>query len=419
LTLELTDYLKAVRRHVRVWLSITALAVLAAVVVLQTTPVTYRATAQVFVSASQSIPNSAQYVQTRVKSYPALADSAAVLGPVIGQLGLKESFPILATQVSASVPVDTSEVDVVVTEPDAELASRIANAVATQLAAVVERLETPPSGNRLLTAVVTNPATPPKTPVSPVASNILGLGLIVGLFLGLALAVLRSRFDRSIHDENDVRKSWEPASLPTVLTQHHGRRSRRSLLKRNPVRKLARTLELRAGDGRLDVALLSPAPDQKAAVQAFADELATQLRDLGLTAGIGAADDGDRSGTEERPAIRLTLADPLAPVRSWRRLATTCDAAVLVLPRGRVDQGDLQEVRTVLEAAGIPALAAVLTSRRSSRARSRTGTSAGPQPTGSPRPAERTTGIPGTGPVPVPAVATRSTGAPLAARRVR
>jgi capsular polysaccharide biosynthesis protein len=419
LTLELTDYLNAVRRHVRIWLGITALAVLAAVVVLQTTPVTYRATAQVFVSASQSIPNSAQYVQARVKSYPALADSAAVLGPVIGQLGLKETFPSLTTRVSASVPVDTSEVDVVVTGPDAELASRIANAVATQLAAVVERLETPPSGNRLLTAVVTNPATPPKTPVSPVASNILGLGVIVGLFLGLALAVLRSRFDRSIHDEKDVRKSWEPASLPTVLTQHHGRRTRRSLLKGNPARRLARTLELRAGDGRLDVALLSPAPDQKAAVQAFADELATQLRDLGLTAGIGGADDRDRSGTEERPAIRLTLADPLAPVRSWRRLAATCDAAVLVLPRGRVDQGDLREVRTVLEAAGIPALAAVLTSRRSSRSRSRTGASAGPQPTGSPRPAERTTGIPGTGSVPVPAVATRSTGAPLVPRRVR
>jgi capsular polysaccharide biosynthesis protein len=418
LTLEFTDFLDAVRRHVRVWLGISALAVLAAVVVLASTPATYQATAQVFVSASQSIPNSAQYVQTRVKSYPALADSAAVLDPVITQLGLKDSVPTLATRVSASVPVDTSEVDVAVADADPVRASRIANAVATQLAAVVQRLETPSSGNRLLTAVVTNPATPPTTPSSPKAANILGLGLILGLFLGLAAAVLRSRFDRSIHDEDDVRSSWESAPHPAVLTQRQGRRARRSLLG-NPARELARTLELRAGDGRLDVALLSPAPAQKAAVQAFADELATQLRDLGLTAGIGAPNDADRSGAHERPAVRLTLADPMAPARSWRQLATSCDGAVLVLPRGQVDQAELREMRTVLGAAGIPALAAVLTSRRYPQSSSKTGALPDRGAKGSAASAERTTGLPGTGAVRIPPAATRSAGAPLTPRRGR
>lgn len=417
--MELTDYLTAIRRQVRVWLGITVLGLLAAGVVLQSTPAIYRAKAQVFVSASQSIANSAQYIQTRVKSYPAIVSSSAVLDPVISQLGLKVTSADLAARVSATVPVDTSEVDVVVADPDPLRAARIANAVATQTAAAIQQLETPSSGNRLVKAIVTDPATPPTSPASPVAKNILGLGLVLGLFLGLAIAVVRSRFDRSVHDEADVRSSWGPAPLPAVLAPHRDRLARRSLLLGSPALELARKLELRAAEGRLDVALLSPAPGQEAAVRAFADELTAHLRTLGQSVGIGAPDGAGRPDAEGTAHVQLVLANPLASARSWRQLSATCDGAVLVMPRGRVHQAELLEMRTTLEAAGIPALAAVLTSPRSSGGKRTTRASAEKEPDAGARPVGRIAGIPGKGSVPARAGAERSTGASLTTRRTR
>lgn len=411
--MELSDFGNAIRRHVRIWLGITVFGVLAAAVVFQTTPATYKATAKVFVSASQSIPNSAQYLQIRGKSYPGIASSAAVLDPVISQLGLKETAAALSAHVSASVPVDTSEIDLVVADADPAQAARIANAVATQTATAVERLETPPSGNKLVSAVVTDPATAPTSPASPVAKNILGLGLVAGLFLGLAAAVLRSRFDRSVHDEDDVRSAWQSAPLPPVLAPHRGGRARRSPLLGSPALELARRLELLATEGQLDIALLSPGPGQKLAVQAFADELAARLTDRGVTVGIGAPTGSDKPPTDSAPRVQLTLADPLAPAASWRRLSATCDGTVLVLPKGQVHQAELQEIRAFAATVGIPVLAAVLIPDRS-RASSRRAAPAGQAPTGDAGTPQDTAVFTRKGSVPVPAGAARAGGAPAA-----
>ena len=410
--MELSDFWNAIRRHVRVWLGITVLGVLAAALVLQATPAKYQATAKVFVSASQSIPNSAQYVQIRVKSYPGVASSAAVLDPVISQLGLRETAAALSAHVSASVPVDTSEIDLVVADADPARAARIANAVATQTATAVERLETPPSGNKLVSAVVTDPATAPTSPASPVATNILGLGLVAGLFLGLAAAVLRSRFDRSVHDGDDVRRGWGPAPLPPVLAPHRGGRARRSLLLGSPALELARRLDLLAAEHPLDIALLSPGPDQTAAVHAFADELATRLAERGLTVGIGEPTGTDRPATDGVPRVQLTLADPLAPAASWRRLSASCDGTVLVLPQGQVHQAELQEMRAVVATAGIPVLAAVLIPRRSPAASSRKTAAAGQAPTGGAPAPQGPGGFPRKGSVPVATGAARPGGSP-------
>src|SRR3954453_19740965 len=206
--MELTDYLAALRRHWRTWATVTVAGVLVGLAVTVLLPKTYAATARIFVSVSPSIPNSAQFVDQRVKTYPDVTVSAAVLEPVIRTMQLDESFADLRGRVSADVPLDTSQLEVTVTGRDPRLAAQIANAVARETTSVVEDLETPSSGNKPVRLTVSDPATVPANPVSPVAAYNIGLGLFVGVFVGLAAAIVRSRRDTRVHDAADLRAAW-------------------------------------------------------------------------------------------------------------------------------------------------------------------------------------------------------------------
>ncbi|UOX99763.1 YveK family protein [Blastococcus sp. PRF04-17] len=356
--MELTEYVAVLRRHWRIWIGCTVVSVLAALLVLQVTPRTYEATARVFVSASPSISNSAQYVNQRAKSYPAVAASQAVLGPVIERLGLDETVTELRGRVSAENPPDTSQVQVTTSSGDPEEAAAIANAVAEQLADVVEELETPQSGNRPVTLTVNDPATVPVRPVSPVALFVLALGLVAGLFVGLAAAIVRSRLDTSVHSEDDVRRVWGEQDLD-VLAPRRGR-ARRSALTGRAATALARRLELIAGDRSLRVALLCPSPDELRAARALAEDVAVELRGRELPTTVTGPGVAGGSVADERQLIRLEVADPLAPLRFWREVAARYDGVVLVVPVGRVDEAELLEVRRILRDVHLRPLAVVL-----------------------------------------------------------
>jgi capsular polysaccharide biosynthesis protein len=360
--MELTEYLAVLRRHWRIWVGCTAIALLVAAVVLQLTPRTYEATARVFVSASPSISNSAQFVNQRAKSYPAVAVSQAVLGPVIERLGLDETSAELRGRVSADNPVDTSQVQVTTTGLDAEEAAAISNAVAEQLAEVVEQLETPASGNRPVTLTVNDPATVPTRAVAPVALYVLGLGLIAGLFVGLAAAVVRSRLDTRLYSEDDVRRAWGEDEKLDLLAPRRGR-ARQSALTGRPAAALARRLELAAEERPIRIAILSPSPDELRAAHAVADEVAVELRGREMPTTVTGPGLAGAPLLDERPHVRLEVTDPLAPLRFWRDVASRYDGVVIVLPRGRVDQAELREVRGILRNAGITPLSVVLTGR--------------------------------------------------------
>lgn len=360
--MELTEYLAVVRRHWRIWVAITAAALLLAAIVLQLTPRTYAATARVFVAASPSISNSAQFVNQRTKSYPGVAVSQAVLGPVIERLGLDETTAELRSRITADNPVDTSQVQVTASGRDPQEAASIANAVAEQLAEVVEELETPQSGNRPVTLTVSDPATVPTAPVSPVPAFVLGLGLFAGLFAGLAAAVVRSRLDSRLHSEHDIRRLWGDGAELQLLAPRRGRAARSALTGR-PATSLARRLELAAEDRSLRLVALSPAPDELRSARAFADEVAAELRSRGVAATVTGPGLAGGPVLDERRHVRIEVADPLAPLRFWRDIATRYDGVVLVVPRGRVDQAELCEIRDVLTDAGITPLAVVLTDR--------------------------------------------------------
>ncbi|MGY1615776.1 YveK family protein [Geodermatophilus sp. SYSU D00691] len=356
--MELRDYLAAVRRHWVLWIAATVVGALVALLVVAQTPKTYEATSTVFASVSPSIPNNSSFVQSRVKSYPELVDSAAVLTPVLDDLDLDESLADLRSRVSATNPADTTQLLVTVSGPDPDEAAAVANAVADQFADVVETLETPSSGDEPIHLTLADPAVAPTSPSSPVTLYVVALGVLVGLFLGLAAAVVRSRLDPTVHDEDDLRRALDD-DAPELLVQPIGR-GRRSALTGHPAVTLARRLELRAEERPIRVVLASPSPAETRATRAFADQVAEVLRGRGLTTAVTGPDD---AAGDEEARVRLEIVDPLVPQRVWQQVARRSDV-VLVVARGRVQGREVQEMRSILRAVGIVPLAVALVPRR-------------------------------------------------------
>ncbi len=356
--MELRDYGMALRRHWRAGVGVALACLLAAVVVVLATPVTYRATAQVFVASSGEGTSGAQFVNQRVPSYPEVARSRAVLDPVIDDLGLDESFADLRARVEATNPLETSQIDIAVTGRDAAEAARVADAVAEEFGTVVEQLERPAGGTAPVDLTVTNPATVPTSPATPQTGLLLALGLVAGLALGAAAAVLRSRLDRRLHSAEDVRAAWRGADDVPVLARPAGR-ARRSALAGDPVAVLARRLEALAEDRPVSVTLVSPSPER--APWSLVEDLAPRLRAAGLpTAVTGPAGDAAGAGPAQ---VRLSVVSPLLALQDWHRLAGTTHVVVAVAP-GRTQQADLAELGTILSGAGIRPLALVLTRLR-------------------------------------------------------
>jgi capsular polysaccharide biosynthesis protein len=381
--MELRDYIAALRRHRPTWLGLTVVGLILALVVVQLTPHTYRATAQVFVSSSTE--GSPQFVAQRVKSYPDVAVSAAVLVPAAEHLGLDTGVAQLRDQVTASNPVDTSQINIVATAGDPDSAADIANAVAKQFTTVVARLEQPGTGTSPVALTVTNPATAPTAPSSPQPTTVMLLGLLVGLFLGLAAAIVRSRIDPRLHDEPAVRAAWGAEDL-VVLAEPEGRTARKAMGAR-PADTLARRLELLAEAGKIRITMISAAPADQQAAESLAQHVAASLvtRDLvGLVAGPA---DGTGGGSAVSPQVQIDIGDALAPLRRWREVAATSDGVVVVLPRGRVTAAGLREVRSVLTDAGISPLAVVIARASRSRRRHPSPTQPGSDSTSQHRPA--------------------------------
>ena len=353
--MELQDYWVALRRNWTTWLGVTLAGLLVALAAVVVTPPTYQATAQVFVASVDDSTSGSQFVKQRVPSYPPVVDSSTVLTPVIAQLGLSTTFPQLRRQVSATNPVDTSQVDIVVTDRDPDVAAQIANAVAERFGAAVEELEKPGGGASPVNLTVTNPATVPTSPVSPVPTLLLPLGLVVGAALGAAAAVVRSRLDRRLHTADDVRAAWG-SGADRLVVHAAGQGRRRS---HRPTTLLARQLEPLAEEQPVHVLVLSPAAGEGAPARTVAEEVAAELTSWEVPAEV--AEDGSAATAAARAGVRLTVTSPHDSLRAWRRLGADHAGAVLVVEPGRVDPADLQDVRSVLDAAGVAVLAVVLT----------------------------------------------------------
>lgn len=234
--MELSDYLKALRKRWRVVAWLTLLCLGAAAVITILSPRVYEARAQVYVSVSGVTSDDpaatayqrSQFIIQQVKSYTELVDSTAVLQPVIDDLDLDRTVASLRGDVSAASPLDTVLIDVRARDADPADAAELVNEVSSSLSRVITQLETPAEGDPAVTVTMTDPAEPPAAPVSPRPKVNIALGLLAGLGIGVGFAALREQLDTSIKSTDDLQKMT--GNSPLGVVRFDSRASRQPLV---------------------------------------------------------------------------------------------------------------------------------------------------------------------------------------------
>jgi capsular exopolysaccharide synthesis family protein len=214
--MELHDYIRILRKG---WVRIVILTLVgvgaAAGFSIVQTP-SYSATSKVFVSTQGSgsaadLAQGSSFTTQRVKTYSELVTTPIVLLPVITALHLKTTGEKLAARITPSATLDTSIIEIAVTDTDPVRAADIANAISSSLASVVKTIETSNSTDPVapgkLTLVKLTPVQEASVPIAPVSPKIplnIALGALVGLALGIGIAVLRETLETRIRNERDV-----------------------------------------------------------------------------------------------------------------------------------------------------------------------------------------------------------------------
>lgn len=222
---ELRDYIRILQKS---WILIAVLLFIgvgaAATFSLLQTP-KYSSSAKVFVSTSggstvSDLQQGNTFTQQRVKTYADLATTPIVLLPVITELGLELSSEELASQVTASAPLDTTLIEISVVNVDAALSAQIATAISESLTRAVENIETSTDSDTASSPVkltLVQQAEVPQSPESPNVPLNLALGALIGLALGLGLSVLRETLDNRIRNERDVELITEVPILGGIV----------------------------------------------------------------------------------------------------------------------------------------------------------------------------------------------------------
>jgi capsular polysaccharide biosynthesis protein len=218
-----SEYFRSLRRGWRLIVGGLILGGVAALGVILMQPPRYEASSQLFVSARQegglsSAVEGGQFSQERVTSYAHLLTGNDLASAVISRLRLDMTTDDLVERIEASAIPETVLLDVTVTNPRADRAFAIAEAVNTEFATMVDELESP-NGITVQVAVVSRPELP-TTPASPRVPRNLAMGLTLGLLAGAAGAVARGRLDTAVKDAAAVTKA---PGAPVMDTMVHDR----------------------------------------------------------------------------------------------------------------------------------------------------------------------------------------------------
>ncbi|MDQ0673957.1 succinoglycan biosynthesis transport protein ExoP [Pseudarthrobacter siccitolerans] len=205
--MELEDYVRVLRQRWIAILALTLLGLLAAAgyTFLQTPQ--FRATSKLFVtveagSSAADASAGISFAEKRVSSYVSLATSPRVLQAVDKELVLDGGVQALATKVAASTPPQTALIDVSATDPDPQVAAKIANSTAKQLITAVNDIE----AVKFVRLSVFEEAAVPGTPSSPTVPLNLVLGALFGLLAGAGYAYLREILDTHVRSRSDVER---------------------------------------------------------------------------------------------------------------------------------------------------------------------------------------------------------------------
>jgi len=192
------------------------------------TPPSYRSSATVYVTLSQSgsatdLNQGANYTQAQMLSFAQLATMPIVLEPAIEQLGLETTPKQLAERVSASTPSGTSLLTVTVVGSSPQPTAEVANAVAGQLTTVIQALApVSESGRGTVTATIVKDAVAPAYPFAPNTKRSVMAATFAGLLLGLVAANLRQTLDTRVRTARDVDAVIGVPVLGSVRTARRG-----------------------------------------------------------------------------------------------------------------------------------------------------------------------------------------------------
>jgi capsular exopolysaccharide synthesis family protein len=208
--MELSDYIRILRKNWLVIVVTTLVGVAVAAGFSLTRTPQFEATSGVFVSTEggstiTELQQGSNFTQARIATYVELVEEPFVLNPVITDLGLNMNADSLAGRVTASAQLDSTIVQITVTDADPARAALIANALGASLANAVETLETR-DGQEVSPVKLTRvrDAQAPRSPVSPNVPLNLALGGLVGLALGVGIAVLRAVLDNKVRNPRDI-----------------------------------------------------------------------------------------------------------------------------------------------------------------------------------------------------------------------
>ncbi|KQY23214.1 chromosome partitioning protein [Cellulomonas sp. Root485] len=220
--MELQDYWVILRKR---WLSIAMFTLLGAALgvaaSLATTPL-YQASTQLYVSvktgeSSNDLLQGSNFTRQQVSSYTQLVTSPLVLQPVIDDLGLAARAEALASRVSASSPLNTSLINVSVTDENPAMAAATADAIAKEFKTVIADLETPSDGSPSAVKIsIVRDAVSPTGPSSPNRKLNLALGMLLGLALGVGVAVLRAVLDTRVRSDADVARVTDTSVIGII-----------------------------------------------------------------------------------------------------------------------------------------------------------------------------------------------------------
>jgi capsular polysaccharide biosynthesis protein len=198
--MELTHYIRALRQFRALVVVGGALGVAAAAAIAWSQTPTYASSAQLFASTHDTQTGLLQayegavLARRRMLSYAEIVKGPAVAQAVARTRGLTDDGKRLRRRIDASVPLDTVLLDITVTDASPQGARRLAEAVAVESAALMNRLEktTGRPAGRVHVSVLRH-ASRPGSPVAPRKPAALALGALLGFAAGAAAAVARAR----------------------------------------------------------------------------------------------------------------------------------------------------------------------------------------------------------------------------------
>lgn len=210
--MELTDYLRVLRRNWIIVASCALFGIIAAGVFSFSVAPTYTSETRLFAATQNSgsiaeLQQGNSFTQARVQSYAETAGTPLVLQPVIDSLGLEVTAAELAEDIEVSTGTETVLITITASHPSPVQSAAIAQGVANSLVRTIGEIETTSSdGESPVKLTVVTPATAPSVPSAPNVKLNLALGLVLGLMAGLTFALLRSTLDTRVRGEAEIRK---------------------------------------------------------------------------------------------------------------------------------------------------------------------------------------------------------------------